>query len=572
MRYSRKEYLQSLDAITMEPAYRDEEVPAILRYLDDVYERSLKVLSAKLNHLHGMDHDERYWRILTGTWLKQHIHMLYDRYLHVSAALSSYPDLSTVYLDESSFQTPGTTIDYIELLKGDLYNLQIFTKIMRRLNREFPKLKADLNRYVYSQVSVHKPPLNRALTFFKKQLASRISAIGPMKRKIVYHNAYFPRDVQILLLLKTKLRLSPFYYPNVDFRDTPCSRGMRDVLKDLSFGENEFEKMLFDFISEEIPLVFVEKYRQTAEEIDRLYPFNPKAVMSATSWHYNDFFKLWAASRSEKGALLVGLQHGGGYGILDYWLQERQELAVVDRYYSWGWSRDTGGIRARVKPLTPTKLVGRRRRSGSLKTRNILYDLTTWSRYLVQFPVTTDYWRLYYRDIAVFSNALSEKVIPHLILRPHREDMGWELVRRLEDIFPPGARIETWDVPFIESLESSSLFLCGHPTYCTTFIEALQIDKPTILFYDPHASANALTPEARESFALLSRAGILFENPLDAAKQVNSVHEHVDEWWAEKECRGAVAGFIEGFARVSKRGMDEWIRELEDISNSRHVF
>jgi putative transferase (TIGR04331 family) len=186
---------------------------------------------------------------------------------------------------------------------------------MRRLNGEFPTLRADLERHLYSQVSVHKPALNRTLTFMKKQLASGLSAIGSKKRKIVYHNAYFPRSIQIQLLLRTKLRLAPFYYPNVDFQGMPCSREMRELIKEPSFGDNVFEKMLFDFISEEIPLIFVEGYRGTVDEIDRLYPFDPKAVMSATSWHYNDFFKLWAASRSEKGAILVGLQHGGGYGM-----------------------------------------------------------------------------------------------------------------------------------------------------------------------------------------------------------------------------------------------------------------
>ncbi len=565
MRYSRREYLRSLDAIVMEPVYTEEEIPKILDYLDGVYERTLAVLSEKLNAIHGVDYSERYWRILTGTWLKQHIHMLYDRYQYISAALRSYPELTTICLDEASFQTPGTTLDHIELLKGDLYNLQIFSKMMWKLNRQFPKRKADADRHLYLQGSIHKPPVNKTASLMKIYLAKTLSAIGSKGRKIVYHNAYFPRDVQVKLLLKTKLCMSPFFYPDTDLQDRACSQEARDLIKDKSFGENEFEKLLFDFVSEEIPMIFVERYRETKNEIEKLYPFKPKAVMSATSWHYNDVFKLWAASQAQKGALLVGLQHGGGYGMLQYWLQERQELRVVDRYYSWGWKRSDSGIRALVRPLTPTKLVGRKKGLEGRKSPSILYDLTTWSRYLVQFPLTTDYWCRYYQHVTMFASALSERVRSNLRLRPHREDMGWELLERLKDIFPPDVPIETWDVPFLESLENSCLFLCGHPTYSTTFLEALYIDKPTILFYDPSFAANALHPDAVEYFESLRSAGILFESPVEAARQVNRVHSRVDEWWNELPRQKALERFRARFIKVSGNAVDEWVQELKGV-------
>ncbi len=562
-RYSRKEYLESLDTIALDPPYTDAEVPGIFSYVDDLYERTLPVLSGRLNVVHGVRHSEKYWRILVGTWLLHFIHVVYDRYLHITKALRSYPELTTLCLDKASFQTPGSTIDFMELLKGDLYNLQLFSRIMGQFKGSFPTMKVDRTRYV--QVSVQKVLPSRGVSFVKRSLAKFVSSLGARERKVFYHNAYLPRSAEVRLLLRTGFALSPFFYPDVDFTGYAGHEASRQIIKTVSFGESEFEGILFDLISEELPVTFVEGYKDIKETINGLYRHKAVALMSATSWHYNDVFKIWAGSQAEKGSLLVGLQHGGNYGIIRYFLQERHELSIVDRFYSWGWTRDGAG--AVVKPLAPTKLMGRRKTRRRRDIPDVLYDLAVWLRCLIQFPLTTGYWQRYFEDVNLFAENLSAKVRCNLRLRPHREDMGWDVRERLRDAFPGNIRIETWDVPFARSLDNCCLFLCGHPMYSTTFIEALHIDKPTILFCDPSLSANTLHPDAEGYFRDLRLAGILFDSPVDAAKEVNRVYENVDGWWADDARRKAVRRFMGRFGKRSENAIDEWTRELKGISS-----
>jgi putative transferase (TIGR04331 family) len=563
-RYSRKDYLESLDTIALDPPYSDADVPAIFTYLDEVYERALPLLAGKLNVIHGVCHSERYWRILVGTWLLHLIHAVYDRYAHIAAALAIYPELTTLCLDEESFQTPGETIEFMELLKSDLYNLQIFSRLLGRLKGAFPKKKVD--RSEYSQASVHKVMPNRAVSLTKRFVARSLSAPGGRSGKIFYHNAYFPRSTETKLMMMTGFAMARFYYPPIDFGGMAPDAPKRMELGNEVFGDNEFERLLFGFIGDEIPIVFLERYAETDAAVHEVYREEPVALMSATSWHYNDVFKIWAGSRAENGAVLVGLQHGGNYGIIRYFLQEKQELSVVDRFYSWGWTRNSAG--AEIRPLSSTKLLGRERDKGRRKRGHVLYDLAVWMRCLVQFPLTTEYWRRYFEDIRVFAGSLSGEVMADLRVRPHREDMGWEVRERLKDIFPATVPVETWDVPFEKSLRECRLFLCGHPMYSTTFIEALHINKPTVLFYDPSFAANTLHPDAVDYFEDLRSAGILFESPTEAARQVNEVHGHADEWWNEGARQRTVMRFRTRFGRVSENAMDEWARELKGILSS----
>jgi len=68
-----------------------------------------------------------------------------------------------------------------------------------------------------------------------------------------------------------------------------------------------------------------------------------------------------------------------------------------------------------------------------------------------------------------------------------------------------------------------------------------------------------------EYFDDLRSAGILFGDPVEAARQVNGVHGHVDEWWNESGRQAAVKKFTARFAMVSENAMDEWARELNGI-------
>src|SRR5437870_3002631 len=51
--------------------------------LDACGEQMLSLLADRLNTLHGIQAPPRYWRILIGPWLVHHLHVAYDRFIHL---------------------------------------------------------------------------------------------------------------------------------------------------------------------------------------------------------------------------------------------------------------------------------------------------------------------------------------------------------------------------------------------------------------------------------------------------------------------------------------------------------
>ena len=333
----------------------------------------------------------------------------------------------------------------------------------------------------------------------------------------------------------------PVLVESGDFQNIDINENMRASIGGLDLGDREFEQVLSKLIAVDMPKTLVEHYKTLCARNDKKFPFRPKAIFSAVSWYYDDFFKEWSARCAETGTFLLGTQHGGNYGSVAYFSQERYELSIVDRYYSWGWERKTAPCR--VVPMPATKATGRKIVSGGHEN-GLLYVTTSWMRYLYQFPMTLDYSEAYFKNQIVFLAALAREPRALLKARPHREDMGCVGAQRLLDACP-GIQIDGWDVPFQKSLERCSLYICDHCFCSTTFMEALYADKPSILFHPGDFAADKIHPDAAPFYDELRKAQILFDNPIEAAKQVNAVYSDPRKWWNEPQRQGG-GGAIQG--------------------------
>jgi len=146
-------------------------------------------------------------------------------------------------------------------------------------------------------------------------------------------------------------------------------------------------------------------------------------------------------------------------------------------------------------------------------------------------------------------------------MRLFRDDFGWDMGERLLDSFPD-LFLENWDMTFLESLKNCRLFVCDLPA--TTFAEALSVDKPTIMFWDP--DANELLPEAEPYYDELRQAGILYNSPEVAAQAAHAVYEDVESWWRNPELQTARRRFCDRFARLSTNAIDEWAKEFKMVA------
>ena len=106
-------------------------------YVDEWCEALLRELHPYLNRVHGTNHSDRYWRIVLGPWVILYVSVIYDRFVHLRAAFTEYPDLETIGMFDSSYRVPADFNEAASFVAHDPYNLQIFSQLLKIMNRSF---------------------------------------------------------------------------------------------------------------------------------------------------------------------------------------------------------------------------------------------------------------------------------------------------------------------------------------------------------------------------------------------------------------------------------------------------
>ena len=553
-RYSRRSFWEPLGGQVIEDVWSDRQrVYEAAAYLDGLYEKSLTGLTDAMNAMRGVSHDRRYWRIVLGPWLQIYIHALYDRYQALCRALERYPELITAVLAPDVSVTPSDTLEFVQLLKEDSYNLFLYSRIFRLLGKRFPEKKFDITapKFLFQETG-NKETLKKLIS---RGMLVAGKAAGK-DRLIVLRNSYFTNAVEAQICLKTFGRVWPLKTRNFEQPNRESDLLLRARLRDVCAGKDEFERLLFEMLSEDMPIAFVEGFEDVMDVAKSDYPARPKAIFSGNAWYFDEPFKQWAASSAESGSALLGMQHGGNYGSLLYHPSENHELAITDCYFSWGWKRTDSY--AKVLPRPAAKLSGRRPIGANNSKEGILFTATSSTRYLFQLPFTPVAFNDYLVWQARFIKAFPSHLTAMLRVRLHREDFGWDMAERWKALCPEAA-IESWDIPFNESLDACRLYVCDH--LATTFTEALSADKPTILFWDP--AITELRAGAQPYYDRLYEAGILFYSPEEAAGAVSACYADIEGWWNKPQRQEARQFFCERFAWTSKDAVDRWIDEFK---------
>lgn len=558
-RYSRKDYWQQLEGeVAQSPWPTIQDAEASWTYAVSVYEEVLACLAAALNELHGTDHQLRYWRIVVGPWLLYYIHVSLERFLRIKNTLEQHPDLTTTCLSEKSFVVPRESMEYVELCKTDLYNLQIYSTILTFFGKKFPTIEAEKRPDVRASSKEHLT----ARLFFSKAvnfLIKKISLAIKNYPGVMIKSSFFSPGVEILLFLRTAGRVRLVSRKPICLPDLKIDGVAREGLRRFLHEGDDFRKYIKSTIPLDIPRSMVECFDFLLEEVQK-FPSRPTAVFTSNAYFFDEAFKVWAASKAEEGVPLLGSQHGGNYGISKYLPPLDHEKAICDRYYTWGW-KDAGCF-AETIPFTAVKLAGRLQIGADNHKKGILLPSTTHLRYLINFPYLPEYFEQYLLLQRRFTIKLNKETLLALLVRLNAEDFGWDLHARWSDSFPDVMiEQEGGSSNFMDSLQKCRLLVADHIS--TTYIEALSANKPTVMFYNE--STFIVRAEAKEYLDLLKQVGILHESPESAAETVNRVYANVEAWWNDPVLQAARTKFCDSFGRTSADALGEWTHEFLGI-------
>lgn len=550
LRYSRRAFWEPVGGEVVSHPWKDRnKFSEAQAYISDLYKRLMPFLTRALNDLHNISHGERYWSIVIGPWLLWYLAVLYERYITILVSLEKYPGFVTIGLSEEAFITPMDTLEFMELIKDDRYNLQIYTRALKYLGKKVILKKEETRSDCFR-------PLGRS-KFSNNSITGNISNIVRKlfkNRCLVYaRNSYFPRLAEFEIFLKSfgKIWFSRYggEYESVLL---PADIKSRVALQNQLPGKSEFERLIKTVLPLDIPQCYVENFKVVGEIAKRSYLIKPKAIFSANSWYYDEVFKQWSALSAENGVVLLGAQHGGNYGSRSCLVSEEYELSIVDKYFTWGWGRSD--YYKKAIPFFATKLTKPRKMQADNKSDSILFATTCTHRYFYQFLGHPDDCSGYLQWQARFIKCLKPELRRKIQLRLNSEDCGWGIVTYWNDICPEAVR-DNWKIPFWKSLKRCKLHVCDH--LATTFIESLSANKPTVLFWN--SVINELKPKAQSFYDSLRDVGILYDTPESAAVAVTAIYEDVELWWNSPNRQKARQHFCDEFARTSQNAVKEWV-------------
>ena len=558
-RYQEKEQWAGLDAEVFPYHWDDrEKFYNDYVYLNRLYERYLVEATKKLNEAHGVDHSVRYWRIIIGPWLCYFIQAFYDRYFSISAVINSKKNVRT-WLPrlEPELYIPQDFYSFRQYIVEDGYNHYLYGRIIEALGGipyETKDIEVQLTatRRNFSSMGTGKLVAKKFLSSLGRMVPSALN-------KVVFISSYLhPRDITRLQLSLGQIPCPVM--PLVTTGDATIDLDLRSRLK-LSSAENQFEQILEGILFEQMPAVYLEGFAGLNSKALSDFPRQPKVIFTANGLIAQEGFKFWAAAQVEQGAKLVATTHGGVYGTAGWSSNEAHEIAVSDKYFSWGWDDKTN---EKIIPLPSGQLQGLKPKIKPDPKGGILWIAITFTRYscqLVSIPLarqTLDY----LKDQETFARSVLPEVHRLLTKRIFPVDFGWNEELRWADM-DSTLKIYLGEKDMYQQLNESRL--CIGTYNSTTDLETLSKNFPTIIFFTPKHWE--LRDSAKPFFDELLRVGIYHESPQSAAAKVNEVYRDPMAWWYSPDVQEARKNFCRRFARTEDNWIYEWKKRFKELMN-----
>lgn len=543
--YSKTKSYQQYKMDVISSPWQTNDINTAFLYVEQLYENLLSVLTDCLNQIHGEQCSKRYWRIIIGPWLNRYIGVLYDRYMHIKHVIDEKINFTTYVLDEKDYIIPTDYTHYMNLVREDFYNLQVYSKILGELGYHFP-VKRMSPKEANIKRNIIKILLNGLLVWLNRN------------KKIILQSSYLPPAIEARIMLSNS-KIGKLFHDNPPLNFSKCADArdyMAQFIRERFNGSNVFEAILRKTLAEDIPLVYLEGYQNLKKRRLLKSKIRPKAILTSISWYSDEVFKIWAAGNAEAGCLLLGTQHGGNYGSLKHHWETQHELKTVDKYYSWGWGlkneKKISAISAMKFPKKETFI-----RNNSSK---ILYVTTGWPRYLVKIPYNVSSFVKYLKWQEQFYQHINSHIKSKIVIRTYSIDYGWNFRARWSDV-DPDIKFDDIKISFHRSIKNYQLCICDYLS--TTFLEVLSRNIPVLLFWDP--ADNILFPEAEPYYDDLRKAGILHNNPLSASAALNSIYPDVQNWWFAPHRQDIVQDFCLRFAKTIENPVKAWLEEFDKI-------
>lgn len=547
------------------------------KYLKNFHYQLLSELTTKLNSLHGVNYDLRYWRILLDPWLMDYVSVLFDRWETIDAACKLDKKFDVNFL-QSNFLDKSLPLGMNQMhahFSKDYFNQLLYQKIIEynysdSFNIKIVDTKRDLQKDLY------EPFVEKESSYFFNFFRGLYNHIDKMlgnifnKYDVVFIDSYF----RYFDLIKINLAMNQFpRLFNMDFDSKSKEieslyenqdNEARNQIKIPLNNSSKFENFILEQIIKNLPKSIVENY-SSLKNISQQININTKVIMSANSHWDNLLKKFWIAHKVSQGVKFVTLEHGGSFPPLKEHFQFEEDIS--DKRGTWFIPWHEKHIQ-----LPPTKLVHRnklinKRKGSSNRYKRcslIAYGGRRWA-FRVNFYPHSYQGLKPLEDSVVFYNNLDTKIKDNFQIKLHH-DLGLNEIDRFRRKLDP-SKIST-EKNYDKFLSNSKVIVCTYPE--TTFAEAMSTNIPTIMFFDKNIfERNPITDNLLNK---LVEAKIIFFDAKTAAKHLNKIWDNLDVWWNSDIVLNARIEFRKQASPIDKYWISKWKTFINDhfLRNSHH--
>jgi putative transferase (TIGR04331 family) len=533
-----------------------EDIGKANTFVQDQYSFFIDEVSSVLNLIHHVNYPISFWEVIVGFWLFHYLHALYDRYLRLKAALSKFDIGNIRLLVQKTEITPASSFFQfiIDTSEDEKTASAFYGKIAELLHikvKEFsPMPKENFEPAGFPLKKAKKiPHYNRLLcSLINKAIRKTVRA------KILMACQSVDRFEEVLLSCYLRARFFPNKIKNT--KNNEKREVARDALLKIS-GENEFQKIAINLMPLYMPTYLLEEFHAYSKSAQRWKDY--QVYYASQNWYGNVNFAYSAAFGRLRGAKLVAGQHGGGYGQYEFEPSEYIETRIFDYYFTWGWM-DSPYRKDGLLPMPDPKL-SRIANRYRYKRDIAVWVGTTMQNQMVrickQKPGT---YLEYIEDKSRFIENIPKEIRSKTVYRPHRIKCGWS--REELDVFKRFPEVDIQhEGEFSAAIKDIKLLICDHQG--TTFLESLVMNTPTILFWRQEVRDERKS--AVPFYDSLRAAGILFHDPVAAARQINLIWNDIVEWWGDESRQDARRRFIEHFCLADRKWKKKWAIAFEHI-------
>lgn len=511
---------------------------AAYNYTKNLRENILIDLANSLNKFHNKNFSINFWRTLIGPWLNIYVNSVYHKWECLRNSDLVY---NITYTNEIQIQKNITSCDFIEfekLIDTDEWNYSIALEIIKYKN------KIKINK-IYSSHKIKKEKNTKvSIKKFIKITLKYIFILGNIFtyfNKTVIINSYLPLKKEILL--NVKLGQLPSWYLPLPIKGIKYNFDLRQSLSKNQKKSDDFYNFISKIIFDHIPINYIEGFAILLKSSKKyLLPINPKFICTANNHWWDDIFKSYMALNLEKCTKIKIISHGGGGKFL-YDDFNDHEIKISDKYFTWGWDFDDNNkcykgilvktVSTEIKRKNPCSII-----------------LVTYSehRYLSQLssmPSYDQFINIYLEDQYTFVKSINFELFQKLKVRLHH-DLGNQIKSRFNDNFKD-LLYSTKEEKFFNLLKSAKVVVITYN--CTTIVETLALNIPTIVFWDENVWE--LSHNAKKVFENLYENKIFHKSPLSAAAHLNNIFENVEYWWNSSTVQLSRKNFIENFGKES---------------------